>query len=273
MRKLLSLIAAAGLVLGAVGTAQAEPMPWEGTITLSLGTLNPLVVTNKGMSTVNGSSGLGHLNTFIIGTNGLSGTATIPLTDPANPTLVSLVGTFGLDRPASGGGPLSVSGGPPAGGTLAVAGLFRLCIIAGPGCPFSISIPLTINGTRGVGLGGLITIDGFVKSGIKISITGSPWTIATAAIPGIPTDNGGFTTSTAVGFAHGPASGTSSTANISGVVQLVTPTLVQTNIGGSEVLALFNSLTIHFTPEPGTLLLFGSGIAALGVAARRRKNN
>jgi hypothetical protein len=269
MRKLCGLLAAGGLVLGMAGIAQAEPIPFEGTLQLQLGTLPSLTVTGTGNATVNGSAGLGHLNTMTIaGGNGLYGTATIPLTDPANPTLVSLVGTFDLLEP---GVFANISGGPPGGGVMPVGGLFRLCILVGPGCPFSIAIPLTVNGTKGVGIGGILTVNGFAKAGISISITGNPWTIGTVAITGIPTDNGGFTTSTAAGFAHGPQSLTSSTANPSGVVQLVTPVLVQTNLKGNEVIALFGTLTVHFTPEPGTLLLFGSGIAALGVAARRRK--
>ena len=39
----------------------------------------------------------------------------------------------------------------------------------------------------------------------------------------------------------------------------------------NEVIALFGTLNIHFTPEPGTLLLFGSGIAGIAMAARRRR--
>jgi hypothetical protein len=89
-------------------------------------------------------------------------------------------------------------------------------------------------------------------------------------VTGIPTANGGFfTTSSVFGFAHGPASATSSTANISGVVQLVSPAVVMTTLGTGTVSALFSILTIHFVPEPQTFLLFGAGIAALGIVRRR----
>jgi hypothetical protein len=272
MRKLLSVLAAGGLDLSMVGSAQAELLPYSGTLQLQLGTLPALTVMNTGNATLNGSGGGLHLSTLAVSHGGMHGTATLPLTDPASPTLVSLVGTFGLQSGTVTISSPTPSAGPQGGGVLPVGGLFRLCIIQGPGCPFSIAIPLTENGTRGNGIGGLITISGFAAGGIKISITGNPWTAGTAVVTGIPTDNGGFTTSSVFGFAHGPASGHSSTAQASGVVQLVTPVIVQTNLASNPLIALFGILTIHFTPEPGTLLLFGSGIAALGVAARRRTN-
>jgi hypothetical protein len=75
---------------------------------------------------------------------------------------------------------------------------------------------------------------------------------------------------TAMGFAHGPASGTSSTAAASGVVSLVTPIRINTNIGGALYIPAFAVMTLHFVPEPGTLALVGGGLAALAVAGGRR---
>ena len=74
------------------------------------------------------------------------------------------------------------------------------------------------------------------------------------------------------GFAHGPASGTSSTRNVSGVVQLVAPTLVLTSQAGLAAIPIYSVLTLRFVPEPGTFVLFGMGIAGLGVACRRRSH-
>jgi len=45
---------------------------------------------------------------------------------------------------------------------------------------------------------------------------------------------------------------------------------VSTNIGASAVLPAFGILTLQFVPEPGTLILLGSGIAGLVAIGRRR---
>ena len=81
-----------------------------------------------------------------------------------------------------------------------------------------------------------------------------------------------FVNRTAKGFAHGPSSNTSSTANPSGVVQLITPMQVVTNLtnGSNAKIALFGFLTVHFIPEPGMLLLLGSGVAGLVLLGRHR---
>ena len=121
-----------------------------------------------------------------------------------------------------------------------------------------------------MGIGGLITVNGY-GAGINISVLGAPWTVATAVVTGIPTANGGVTTSTAVGFAHGPASNTASTARVGGVVQLVTPTITQTSLGTGTMTALFGILTIQFVPEPGTFGLFSLGVVGLAAFGRKRR--
>ena len=79
---------------------------------------------------------------------------------------------------------------------------------------------------------------------------------------------------TAMGFAHDPTSATTHTAQASGVVQLITPMQVSTNLAGAGTsnakIALFGFLTIHFVPEPGMLLLLGSGVAGLALLGRNR---
>ena len=90
---------------------------------------------------------------------------------------------------------------------------------------------------------------------------------------GIPTDNGGFSTPFVTGFAHGPASATSLTAAVSGVVQLVTATRVVSGLGGGTTWPLLTTLYIHLVPEPGSFVLFASGVVGLGFVGRSRRRN
>jgi len=81
----------------------------------------------------------------------------------------------------------------------------------------------------------------------------------------------GAPTATAVrsGFAHGPASDTTSTANLGGVVQLVTPIQTAISIAGPwNRLRFFGVLTITLVPEPSTALLLGAGFAAMALVGR-----
>jgi hypothetical protein len=55
-----------------------------------------------------------------------------------------------------------------------------------------------------------------------------------------------------------------------GKVKLVNLTLLDTSIGASAQLPMFGILDLTFIPEPGTLLLLGSGIAGIAMIGRRR---
>jgi hypothetical protein len=76
------------------------------------------------------------------------------------------------------------------------------------------------------------------------------------------------------GFAHGPASLTSSTAQPSGALQLVTVSKVYTSLMAAwPETPLTAVLTLQFVPEPGTLLLLGSGVAVLAAYGHRKRGS
>ena len=267
-----TVLATSVLLLGIASTGNAKLIGFNGT--LSIGFPVPVVaITGSGNALLNSSAGIGgHLTTLQILANSVAITsAVVPITDPGPPSTVSFRGSFalgtGILRPISG-----ASGTGLTQNVLPVTGFFRICILFA-GCPSSLPVPLTVGGTRGAGIGGLITLGTFGKGGIRASIHGQPWTVGTAVVTGVPTGNnidGPFSSPFVEGFVHGPASATSSAADIGGVIQLVTATRVVTTIGVLLVTPLLTTLRIHLVPEPGTFLLFGSGVAALGVVGRRR---
>ncbi|RIK95968.1 MAG: hypothetical protein DCC71_22805, partial [Proteobacteria bacterium] len=73
--------------------------------------------------------------------------------------------------------------------------------------------------------------------------------------------------------AMGGVSPLSNTGAPSGTVTLVTPVFIRSDIGASAVVPVFGFLTLHFVPEPGTLALFGAGVALLVAFGRRRPND
>jgi hypothetical protein len=74
------------------------------------------------------------------------------------------------------------------------------------------------------------------------------------------------------GFLHGPASATVTAAQPSGVVQLVTVSKTYTSLTSAfPELPIVSVLNLHFVPEPGTLLLIGSGVLGLAALGRKRK--
>jgi hypothetical protein len=167
----------------------------------------------------------------------------------------------------SGGGSLNPN-------TLAVPGLAKVCLLdlaCNPGGFLALNFTEHITGsdTIGFGVGGLITVGG--GGAIRISLQANPWTLGQATALD-QTDNKAIITRGVTGFAHGPASLTSSTAAPSGVVQFVTPLQVSTNLtgGSSAIISLLGKLRYHFVPEPGMLLLLGSGALALVLLGRNR---
>lgn len=243
---LLVVLAHLGLTAAAV---HAAPLPFSGTLTFQIAHLPELVVSGSGVAVVNGSGGGGHLDSLALPSGAFETTAlTAPLI-VATPSL-----TRGIQVTVSNESGMVGSAGGSLGGVLPLKGLLRICLKTGQGCTspfFNISVPLTV-----VGSGGTQSASFYVNS----TVEGAPWTTGVASAFG----------ETAQGFAHGPASATSSTAAPGGVVSLVTPIRLSTNIGAYAVVPGFARLTLQFVPEPASAALLFGGFAVLGIAARRR---
>jgi hypothetical protein len=291
MRKLFVLMATAFLALDTAGVANAAVLNWAGTATVILAEYGSAEFTGGGVATINGSSGAvpAHLSTLRLAASRgqIEGTVIMLVTDPdlwgssgQPPRLILdgvrlMTGTWGG---ISGGAASTTTGG----GILPVGGLVKFCILyttCTQYLPMVLNQPTTVNGvpgsgTKGVGVGGVISAGGY--GGIKISLWAAPWTIKTATVLDQITPTGGppriMTTWVAKGWAHAPVSTTTSTAQPSGMLQLVTPNQVVTNLplGSQQKMGSFVIAVYHFIPEPGLLLLLGSGVAGLALLGRRR---
>ncbi len=245
-----------------VAAARASELAWRGTMTLDFVALPSVVFTGMGVATVNSSASGSHLTTVRIA-GGISGTQVVPVTDP-EVTLTALRATATLGtgtlRPFGTSAPTSQP--QLTQRVLPVFGLARLCLAAG--CASSLDLPLA-EGSRGVGIGGLITVGG--GGSLRLSLEAAPWTIRSATVP-VTTNGGGTVAVAAAGWLHGPASFTTSTAITGGAFSLVTPLRVTSNLG--PPLGAFGRLTLRFVPEPGLLLLIGSGLFGLAILGRTR---
>jgi hypothetical protein len=245
---------------------RAATLDFTGTLSLRIGTFPALVVPGSGTAQLT-DDGSHHLLSFTL-PGGAFG--------PATPTITrwALPGATGIDWLAFtlsqnlSGSFSGVSGGPPGGGPMGLSGMAKICFYFYPPCISNISMPLTLTtGRAGFGIGGTRTTTGSVN----VTVQNAPWTIGQPVMTLHTPNTTTWTPTLAGGFAHGPASLTSSTAQTSGVVQLVTVSKVYTTLTGAfPEYPLTGILTLHFVPEPGTLLLLASGVAVLAALGRRR---
>lgn len=269
-----TLLAFLGFLLAT--NADARVMEWQGTLSLELIGIpisETLSVEGAGIAAVN--PGDLSLQWIRFG-GGISGTTTFIVTDPD----VAGGGIAGIQAtPQLGSGTIRVAASPTlfepllSERLLPLRGTVRLCLLS-TSCTLFLPLDLTAgSGTRGIGIGGLVTAGGYGQ--VRISVQAAPWTMGTASFP-VFTTEGSLVTLLSFGDAHGPFSFTGSTlfatpSGHGGALQLVTPIRVSSN-ENFEQLSGFGRLDIRFIPEPGFFLLAGSGSGGLLLLslARRR---
>ncbi len=291
----MAVLMAATAVLASTVDARAAPLNWAGTATVHLyphDDVNPKF-TGGGVATVNGTSGVipDHLDSIRLAkARGLiEGDWTHFVTDPENAArgvaAIQYLDLQGLTGTIGGSFPTGRYPGP-----LGVRGMVKVCLLS-TSCsiwaPLALTVPTTVNGVpgggvKGLGIGGLLTMGGY--GGIRISVQMAPWTIKTVSGHGVTTTSQGAAvnqTWQTAGWVHGPGSQTaSSTAAIGGMLRLVTPAQIDTNMvlgfGApdgrfGETAGSVVSLTLRFIPEPEPLMGLGTVLVGLGLLMEIRR--
>ena len=277
MRRRIAGVLVGALALLPAASAGAALLAVKVTIAMQLGFETQLpMATVTGKATVNASAGGSHLVTLKLHPTWIRSIS--PRLDPVDLTPIlslpnpeisaSIVSLRLLDAEIKGGTLYS-----PTQDTMALAGVARVCLFVA-GCGQFLDIPFTENGTRGIGLGGVITAK-TASSSRTFSLVNAPWQLATATLEQQTPTSGNLTALTHKGYAHGPVStlATSTTALTGGVIQLVSPTQLHNTgigVGNHDTIALFTTLTVTFLPEPGLLLMLGSGVVGLALIGRSR---
>lgn len=248
MPRLALLLLAIWLAAAVEAPARAAEMPFRGTFDVLFGPFPvTLTVEGAGVATLNANGAVGALTSLQLPSGAFHATA---LDFPGT-------GAISQIRVTASNGPGSFTGLTPGGGggVMPIRGLVKFCILAT--CDLATNV-LTLP-LDPIGAGGTARATG----PLVITVEGMPWTKGTTTISTT------FAVTVLQGFAHGPLSNTTSTAAPGGVLELVTPAVVHTNIAGLEELNGFAALRVQFVPEPASAALLAAGLALLAIGARR----
>jgi hypothetical protein len=176
-------------------------------------------------------------------------------------------------------------------GTLPASGMIKLCNFTGCGASVVVNLTQTNMGVAigpgvgGISVGGMAKRTGtFMATGMSgtmtgltmVTVMGHPWTVNATAVS-YRTAMGGVGTFKSTGAAHGPLGKAGTTLNVTsmgmgGTLQLVSG--IQTTCAGcagnNTSSGQITRLTLNFAPEPGRLVLLGTGAAGLAALGRRR---
>lgn len=250
MRTLALLLLAASLPLTAA-PARSASMPFRGSFDVVINTIPVLLtVEGAGIATVNRNGAVATLTSLELPAGVFQTTA---LDFPGTGAISQIRITA-----SNGTGSFPTLTGAGGQGIMPIFGMVSFCLRAP--CDVATAIlglpldPVGAGGTARATLGGL-----------AFTVEGMPWTKGTTTISTT------FAVTVLQGFAHGPLSNTGTTALQGGLLELVTPAVVRTNIPGLDLITGYSTLRVQFVPEPGSAALLAGGLALLGFRAGRSR--